>query len=185
LLLESRDLTRGLWLASLGGKQIRKDGLPMRVVVETSRQRPVIVDLNGYDRIRARSSERANAQVAQKIEEDVRRYSRENNAVLSGRIDELEHEWDLDRAVMLLFSIVGGAVLALGLTKSRKWLALMMIQLPLLAFHAIFGWSPPASLFRRLGFRSPQEIDSEKYALRTLRGDYNLRESGRTKDIAV
>jgi DnaJ-domain-containing protein 1 len=33
-------------------------------------------------------------------------------------------------------------------------------------------WCPSLSALRRLGIRSRQEIDEEKYALRTLRGDF-------------
>jgi hypothetical protein len=44
--------------------------------------------------------------------------------------------------------------------------------LPLLFYHAVQGWCPPIPLLRRLGIRTQQEIDAEKYALRLLRGDF-------------
>jgi len=38
--------------------------------------------------------------------------------------------------------------------------------------HAVKGWSPGSVLLRRMGFRTRQEIDREKYALKALRGDF-------------
>ena len=34
------------------------------------------------------------------------------------------------------------------------------------------GWYPLLPLFRRMGIRTRQEIDREKFALKTLRGDF-------------
>ncbi|HEV2173318.1 MAG TPA: hypothetical protein VGR71_07115, partial [Nitrospira sp.] len=39
--------------------------------------------------------------------------------------------------------------------------------------HAVQGWCPTISLFRRLGVRTTQEIDHERYALKALRGDFS------------
>jgi hypothetical protein len=38
--------------------------------------------------------------------------------------------------------------------------------------HAREGWCPPLPAFRRLGVRTRQEIDAEKYALEALHGDF-------------
>lgn len=38
--------------------------------------------------------------------------------------------------------------------------------------HALNGWYPLLPLFRRLGVRSQDEIDRERYALKALRGDF-------------
>jgi hypothetical protein len=40
-----------------------------------------------------------------------------------------------------------------------------------LLMYAVQGWCPPVSILRRFGFRTRQEIDLEKYALKALRGD--------------
>jgi hypothetical protein len=42
------------------------------------------------------------------------------------------------------------------------------------AQHAIQGWCPPLPLFRKLGYRTRKEIDKEKYALKLLRGDFDI-----------
>jgi hypothetical protein len=39
--------------------------------------------------------------------------------------------------------------------------------------HAVQGWRPPVPVFRRLGVRTREEIDRERYALKALRGDFN------------
>jgi len=38
--------------------------------------------------------------------------------------------------------------------------------------HAVQGWCPPLTVFRRLGFRTAGEIARERYALKAMRGDF-------------
>jgi len=40
--------------------------------------------------------------------------------------------------------------------------------------HAIQGWCPPVPILRRLGFRTADEINRERYALKVLRGDFDV-----------
>ena len=51
------------------------------------------------------------------------------------------------------------------------------IVLPFLFQHAVQGWCPPVPVLRRLGVRTREEIDREKYALKVLRGDFEKSES--------
>jgi len=37
--------------------------------------------------------------------------------------------------------------------------------------HSIRGWCPPLPLLRRLGYRTPMEIEQERAALKALRED--------------
>jgi hypothetical protein len=46
------------------------------------------------------------------------------------------------------------------------------VVLPFLFQHAVQGWCPPLPVLRRLGVRTREEIDREKYALQVLRGDF-------------
>lgn len=137
-----------------------------------SSRTPVMMDLEGYDRIRAHSSEKVNADIEMRAIEEIQRYSKENKAVISQKIDELDREWDVDRAIMILFPILTSIAVSLGIRKSRKWFGLFGVQLGFLILHAVRGWCPPLVLLRRMGFRSRFEIDAEKYALKTLRGDF-------------
>jgi hypothetical protein len=58
-------------------------------------------------------------------------------------------------------------------TGSRKWLILPGVVLSFLFQHAVQGWCPPVPVFRRLGVRTREEIDRERYALKALRGDFD------------
>lgn len=88
------------------------------------------------------------------------------------RLRELDVEWNVDRALMLNFAIVGGLSFALGVRARRRrawngWLTFFSVQLGFLAYHALRGWCPPAAVFRRLGFRTGREIEAERHAVAT------------------
>jgi hypothetical protein len=69
-------------------------------------------------------------------------------------------------------SSMGMLGVTLGATVSRKFLALPAVVAGMVFLHAVQGWCPPIPVFRRLGGRTRQEIDREKYALKALRGDF-------------
>lgn len=144
----------------------------MSTLVQNNSGRNVFVDLDGYDRIRAHSPDHINRKVEREIEECIRAENAKDPAGLSEHLRKLDQEWDVDRATMLWFSFVGTAILYLGVKKNPKWLTLFGIFFPFLAHHAANGWCPPVSVLRRLGFRSSREIDAERYALKTMRGDF-------------
>ncbi len=66
-------------------------------------------------------------------------------------------------------SLIG---LTLGATVDRKWFIFPAVVAGFLLQHAVQGWCPPLPIFRRLGFRTQPEIDYERYALKSLRGDF-------------
>ena len=126
------------------------------------------------DRVRARGSEKVNSKIEEQIATNVRTHGSSPEQNLTERIDSLDHEWDVDRATMAAFAVAGGTALTLGL-KNRNWFFLLGAQLFFIAYHAAFGWCPPVAALRRLGFRTHKEIDAERYALKTLRGDFKTR----------
>jgi hypothetical protein len=71
----------------------------------------------------------------------------------------------------------------LGATVDRKWF-LVSTAAAFLLQHAIQGWCPPVGFFRRFGFRTATEIDYERDALKTLRGDFRNAPSAGHKDRA-
>lgn len=75
--------------------------------------------------------------------------------------------------------------LALGLTHSKKWLIVPGIVLPFRFQQAVRGWCPPVSVFRRLGVRTREEIDRERYALKVLRGGFDKVQSLPRSDAAL
>jgi hypothetical protein len=91
---------------------------------------------------------------------------------ITTRINELDREWDIERALEVNMSSVALTGIALTVFHSRRWLVLPAVVLGFFLQHAIQGWCPPLPVLRRLGFRTRKEIDQEKYALKVLRGDF-------------
>ncbi|HEU4478437.1 MAG TPA: hypothetical protein VFR80_07955 [Pyrinomonadaceae bacterium] len=124
------------------------------------------------DRVRANTSEEINRRIDQDSEARIREYSTRSRSDITRRIEELDREWDMERLLETNASAIAFTGLALGLTHSKKWLIVPGIVLPFLFQHAVQGWCPPVPVFRRLGVRTREEIDREKYALKVLRGDF-------------
>ncbi len=97
----------------------------------------------------------------------------QSNPDITGRIHELDREWDIERALEANAALLGMTGLAFTvIRRDRRWLVLPGLVLPFLLQHAVQGWCPPLEVLRRLGFRTRKEIDREKYALMVLRGDF-------------
>ncbi|WP_394836368.1 DUF2892 domain-containing protein [Pendulispora rubella] len=127
------------------------------------------------DRVRAHTAPTVNRQLDRLTQANIDASIRGGRDAVIRRIAELDHEWDIDRAMMANFAIAGGSVLAVGIVRytrkpflqpRRKGLLYFFgAQLGFLLLHAVAGWCPPASLFRRLGFRTKAEIENEKSIL--------------------
>ena len=101
------------------------------------------------------------------------------NALLLQRTEEtlchsiVPEEWDTERLLQTNFAIFSslGAVLTARVHRRWAWLALgvpaFMVQ------HALQGWCPPLAVLRRMGVRTAREIDEERFALKSLRGDFD------------
>lgn len=121
-----------------------------------------------HDLIRNRTSDRANQRIDRRTWESVQ--ALESPSAIRARLNDLDREWNVDRALMLNFAIVGAISAAMALRAARQgrvsgWQALLFTQLGFLAYHAVRRWCPPLPVFRRLGFRSDQEIAAERVAL--------------------
>jgi hypothetical protein len=60
----------------------------------------------------------------------------------------------------------------IGRLVHRGFYALPAVVAAFLLQHALQGWCPPLSIFRRRGVRTAREIAEERYALKVLRGDF-------------
>lgn len=127
-----------------------------------------------FDRVRQRTPDRVNRRIDARTAGDLECYLAAGPQAIARRLDELDHEWDIDRAVMATFAVIGGVNALLSL---RRWLAgerpgraaaFLAIQIPFMFHHARAGWCPPVSVLRRLGFRTRQEIEEERRALVAL-----------------
>jgi hypothetical protein len=87
------------------------------------------------------------------------------------RLKELDREWDTERVLELNAALLTLTGVVLGKFVNRKWLYLSMGVTGFLAQHALQGWCPPLPVLRRLGVRTCQEIEHERYALKMIRGD--------------
>jgi hypothetical protein len=125
------------------------------------------------DRVRASTASEVNERIDRQIEENVQRYSMKSNEEISQRIRELESEWDIERfleAMASSFSLTG---IVLAATVDRRWLALPATVLSFLLLHALQGWCPPVPLLRRVGVRTREEIERERYALKAMIGEFS------------
>ena len=141
-----------------------------RGVMEKTMDRPEITTV--LDRVRANTDDALNARIDREIEDHIHYYAQQDARAIARRIDELDREWSIERALETEASSMGLLGLTLGLTVSRKFLLLSAMSAGMMFVHGTQGWYPLLPVFRRLGFRTRQEIDREKYALKALRGDF-------------
>lgn len=88
------------------------------------------------------------------------------------RLSVLDDEWDFDRVLETEVSTMGLLGLVLGLTVDRRLLVLPAFAAAMMVVHSTHGWYPLLPLFRRLGVRTRDEIDRERYGLKAIRGDF-------------
>lgn len=127
------------------------------------------------DRVRQHTAPYVNDRIDQLTRASIDQTLKAGPEATRRRLNELDQEWDVDRALMVNFAIAGAVTSGLGLARyaSSPWLAprrkgflvFFGAQLGFLLLHGVVGWCPPASLFRRLGFRTQREIETERIAL--------------------
>src|SRR4051812_8403447 len=93
------------------------------------------------------SAERVPAHTAAEVNEKIRRatdesiaYHRAHPEEIEGRLDALDREWDVERALETGSSVLSLGGLALGLRVSRKWLLLPLVVQGFFLQHALQGW---------------------------------------------
>jgi len=122
-------------------------------------------------RVRAHSSEQDNARIDHGINASVRYHARHPERI-GARLAELDAEWDVERSIETYAgaAALGGALL--GAFVDRRFMALPAVVGAFLLQHAIQGWCVPVPVLRSLDVRTAREIDTERHALKALRGDY-------------
>jgi hypothetical protein len=123
------------------------------------------------DRVRRHTSEPTLGEIDQKTRENVRIHGARPPTEISRRLHELEREWDVERTLEANASTLAMTGAMLGTMVSRKWFWLTGGVLGFLFQHAVSGWCPPLPFLRKLGKRTQNEIDQERYALKAVRGD--------------
>ena len=124
------------------------------------------------DRVILNTPQRHNEDIDDRTRASVARYAAASPQLLDERLRELDHEWDVERTTATGAGMLLLAGVLLASTVDMRWLVLPAIVGACLLLHGLIGWSPVLSLMRRLGYRTPREIDHERYALKALRGDF-------------
>ncbi|HEX2395896.1 MAG TPA: hypothetical protein VHI78_11150 [Bacteroidales bacterium] len=132
-----------------------------------------VQEKNLKDRVRENTSEQRNEKPDKKVFNRINEYKELSRNEISGRLDELRREWDIERAFEVNAASFALAGLFLGSFFNRKWLILPAVITGFLLQHGTQGWSTPFPVLRALGFRTRQEIDEEIYAMKVLRGDFD------------
>jgi hypothetical protein len=128
------------------------------------------------NRVPRHTSEEINQRIERDTEERVQRLAADPGAI-HARLRELDEEWDIERMLEANASALAFTGTVLGTSVDKRWLAVPLIVGAFLFQHAIQGWCPPVPILRRLGFRTAREIDIERVALKTLRGDFRTAET--------
>lgn len=123
------------------------------------------------NRVRSHTAPEINRRIDAAIEESIR-YHAAHPEQIDRRLAELEHEWDIERALEANAATIGIFGVLMGLMGRRAFYWLPGVVGGFLLQHALSGWCPPVPVLRRLGFRTSGEIHREKYALKALRGDF-------------
>jgi hypothetical protein len=126
--------------------------------------------LDTTDRVRAHTAPLVNARIDDVTEEAVTDATAGGVMAIGRRLGHLDKEWDVDRALMATFSVLGGTSFLLSerfahRKPGRFFRWLLRAQFAFLMVHAVVGWCPPASALRRLGFRTQREIERERREL--------------------
>ena len=135
-------------------------------------------------RVPGHTASEVNRQIRQETEERIA-YFADHPDEIAARLDELEREWDIERTIEANASTLAFAGVALGATLDKRWLALPALVTAFLFQHAVQGWCPPVPILRRMGFRTADEINQERYALKALRGDFQPIQDAQNKIAAV
>lgn len=98
-------------------------------------------------------------------------YHQNHPELIERRLQELDEEWDIERALQTNAAalILGGSIL--GLFVNRLFFTVPLGVSAFLLQHAIQGWCPPLRLLRQSGCRTAREIETERYALQTFKSN--------------
>ena len=130
------------------------------------------------NRVESATSDVVNRKIYQstidRLSKTMRISTEERSGLIASRLEELDHEWDMER--LLEFNASSLMILTgfLSVVYTVYWLILTFAIVMFLCQHAVQGWCPPVPIFRSVfGIRTSVEILSEKVALKILRGDFN------------
>jgi hypothetical protein len=133
-------------------------------------------------RVPEHTAEHVNEEIRHQMEERVARLAAAGPEAVAERLQQLDHEWDIERTLEANAATLTAVGAGLTLLVDRRFAVIPLVVGGFLLQHAVQGWCPPVPIFRRYGFRTQYEIEQERYALKALRGDFNqVREDQRAR----
>lgn len=125
-------------------------------------------------RVEQHTARALNERIRHKTDERIAGLQRDDRyAVITQRLKELDAEWDVERTLQTNFAVLSLVALGLATKIDKKWFVLALGVPAFMVQHALQGWCPPLAVLRRLGFRTAKEINEERFALKSLRGDFD------------
>lgn len=123
-----------------------------------------------FDRVPRSTAPEVNKRIRRQTLANLERYRNAGPEAIRRRLDELDREWDIERAIEANAAVFALAGLALGAFVHRRFLLLPAAVGAFLLQHALQGWCPPVPVLRRLGFRTAREIFQERLVLKSRLG---------------
>lgn len=134
-------------------------------------------------RVEQQTDDEINECIRRQTERNISHFAKQGGAEINRRLDELDREWDIERTLEANAASISLVGLGLGAFVDRRFFLLPAVVAGFLLQHAVQGWCPPIPVFRRLGVRTAREIDVERYALKTIRGDFDKVAPDRHQEI--
>jgi hypothetical protein len=116
-------------------------------------------------RVEAATRHEDDVHIARETEDRIEFYRDRPRADILRRLKAIDEEWDIERALEAAASSAALVTLGLGKLVHRRFYALTGVVSAFLLQHAVQGWCPPLPALRRMGFRTPREIEAERRAL--------------------
>jgi hypothetical protein len=82
------------------------------------------------------------SEIDQDIEDSIRYHLTQPQVVVTGRIQQLEREWSMERWLETNASALAFTGVALGLAVDKRWFALPLVVTGFLFQHAVQGFAP-------------------------------------------
>ena len=117
------------------------------------------------DRVPRHTARDVNERIRRRAEQNIASYRDAAPAEVARRLEELDCEWDIERAIEANAAVLALLGLLLGAFVNAWFLLLPAAVGIFLLQHALQGWCPPVPILRRLGFRTSREIFEERLAL--------------------
>jgi hypothetical protein len=118
-----------------------------------------------------------NRRIREEMRERIEHY-RGRPEDIGQRLKAINEEWDVERTLATMSALVSLFGLGMAFAGRRRFLSLALGVQSFYLLHALQGWCPPLPVLRRLGFRTPMEIEQERCALKALTDESMAMEHG-------